>query len=138
MTMRQNHAAGKKLFVDYAGDTVTVVVDRLTGKTREAHLFVAVLGVSSLSYAEARWSETLPDWIGCHVHALEAFGGASALFVTDNAKVAVIKACRYDPQVNRSYAAMAAHYDSAVLPTQPRRPKQRSRRRCRLHFGPKG
>ena len=63
---------GDKLFVDYAGDTVTVVIDRLTGKTRQAHLFVAVLGASSLSYAEARWTETLPDWIGCHVHALEA------------------------------------------------------------------
>ena len=81
VTMRQNHAAGEKLFVEYAGDTVTVVVDRLTGKTRQAHLFVAVLGASSLSYAEARWSETLPDWIGCHVNALEAFGGAPALLV---------------------------------------------------------
>ncbi|MEC5382381.1 IS21 family transposase [Aurantimonas sp. C2-6-R+9] len=127
VTMRQNHAAGDKLFVDYAGDTVTVVIDRLTGKTRQAHLFVAVLGASSLSYAEARWTETLPDWIGCHVHALEAFGGAPALFVPDNAKVAVIKACRYDPQVNRSYAAMAAHYDSAVLPTRPRRPRDKAK-----------
>jgi transposase len=127
VTMRQNHAAGDKLFVDYAGDTVTVVVDRLTGKTRQAHLFVAVLGASSLSYAEARWSETLADWIGCHVHMLEAFGGAPALFVPDNAKVAVIKACRYDPQVNRSYAAMAAHYDSAVLPTRPRRPRDKAK-----------
>ena len=81
VTMRQNHAAGEKLFVDYAGDTVMVVVDRLTGKKRQAHLFVAVLGASSLSYAEARWSETLPDWIGCHVNALEAFGGAPALLV---------------------------------------------------------
>ena len=64
VTMRQNHGAGEKLFVDYAGDTVPVVVDRLTGETRAAHLFVAVLGASSLSYAEARWSETLADWIG--------------------------------------------------------------------------
>ncbi|SEI22269.1 Integrase core domain-containing protein [Rhizobium tibeticum] len=83
--------AGEKLFVDYAGDTVTVVVDRLSGKTRQAHLFVAVLGVSSLSFAHACWSETLPDWIECHLLALEAFGGAPALLVPDNAKVAVIK-----------------------------------------------
>jgi hypothetical protein len=121
--MRQTHGAGEKLFVDYAGDTVTVVVDRLNDKTRQAHLFVAVLGASSLSYAEARWTETLPDWLGCHVNALEAFGGAPALFVPDNAKVAVIKACRYDPQVNRSYAGMADHYGSSVLPTRPRRPR---------------
>ncbi|HEY5817081.1 MAG TPA: IS21 family transposase [Mesorhizobium sp.] len=127
VTMRQNHAAGEKLFVDYAGDTVTVVVDRLKGKTRQAHLFVAVLGASSLSYAEARWSETLPDWLGCHVNALEAFGGAPALLVPDNAKVAVIKACRYDPQVNRTYAGMATHYGSSVLPTRPRRPRDKAK-----------
>ncbi len=91
VTMRQDHAAGDKLFVDYAGDTVTVVVDRLSGKTRQAHLFVAVLGASSLSYAQARWSETLPDWIECHILALEFFGGAPALLVPDNAKVAIIR-----------------------------------------------
>ncbi|WP_145158325.1 IS21 family transposase [Sinorhizobium medicae] len=122
VTMRQDHAAGDKLFVDYAGDTVTVVVDRLSGKTRQAHLFVAVLGASSLSYAQARWSETLPDWIECHILALEYFGGAPALLVPDNAKVAIIKACHFDPQVNRTYCGMAAHYGSAVLPTRPRRP----------------
>jgi transposase len=127
VTMRQNHGVGEKLFVDYAGDTVPVVVDRLTGETRAAHLFVAVLGASSLSYAEARWSETLADWIGCHVNALEAFGGAPALLVPDNAKVAVIKACRYDPQVKRSYAAMAEHYGSAVLPARPRRPRDKAK-----------
>jgi transposase len=127
VTMRQNHAAGDKMFVDYAGDTVPVVIDRLSGKTRAAHLFVAVLGASSLSYAEARWSETLPDWLACHVHAIEAFGGAAALFVPDNAKVAVIKACLYDPQVNRSYAEMAVHYGGAVLPTRPRRPRDKAK-----------
>ncbi len=127
VTMRQSHAAGDKLFVDYAGDTVAVVVDRLSGEIRQAHLFVAVLGASSLSYAEASWSETLPDWIAAHVRAVETFGGAPALFVPDNAKVAVIRACLYDPQVNRSYAAMAAHYDSAVLPTRPRRPRDKAK-----------
>ncbi|RVP14369.1 hypothetical protein CN085_14675 [Sinorhizobium meliloti] len=125
--MRQDHAAGDKLFVDYAGDTVTVVVDRLSGKTRQAHLFVAVLGASSLSYAQARWSETLPDWIECHILALEFFGGAPALLVPDNAKVAIIKACHFDPQVNRTYCGMAAHYGSAVLPTRPRRPRDKAK-----------
>ncbi|MDW9358751.1 IS21 family transposase, partial [Sinorhizobium meliloti] len=127
VTMRQDHAAGDKLFVDYAGDTVTVVVDRLSGKTRQAHLFVAVLGASSLSYAQARWSETLPDWIECHILALEFFGGAPALLVPDNAKVAIIKACHFDPQVNRTYCGMAAHYGSAVLPTRPRRPRDKAK-----------
>lgn len=127
VTMRQSHVAGDKLFVDYAGDKVAVVVDRLTGQVRDAHIFVAVLGASSLAYAEASWSETLPDWIAAHVHAVEALGGAPALFVPDNAKVAVIRSCLYDPQVNRSYAGMAAHYDSAVLPTRPRRPRDKAK-----------
>jgi len=127
VTMRQDHAAGDKLFVDYAGDTVTVIVDRLSGKTRQAHLFVAVMGASSLSYAHARWSETLPDWIECHIQALEFFGGAPALLVPDNAKVAIIKACHFDPQVNRTYCAMAGHYGSAVLPTRPRRPRDKAK-----------
>lgn len=127
VTMRQSHAAGEKLFVDYAGDTVSVVIDRRTGKTRAAHIFVAVLGASSLSFAEARWGETLADWLECHVHALEALGGAPSLLVPDNAKVAVIKACLYDPQVNRSYAEMAAYYGSSVLPTRPRRPRDKAK-----------
>lgn len=127
VTMRQEHASGDKLFVDYAGDTVTVVVDRLSGKTRQAHLFVAVLGASSLSFAQARWTETLSDWIECHVQALEFFGGSPALLVPDNAKVAIIKACHFDPQVNRTYCAMAAHYGSAVLPTRPRRPRDKAK-----------
>jgi transposase len=127
VTMRQNHGAGEKRFVDYAGDTIPVVIDRRTGKTRAAHIFVAVLGASSLSFAEARWGEALADWLECHVHALEAVGGAPALLVPDNAKVAVIKACLYDPQVNRSYAEMAAHYGSSVLPARPRRPRDKAK-----------
>lgn len=127
VTMRQNHAPGDKLFVDYAGDKVAVVVDRLTGEIRDAHIFVAVLGASSLTYAEGSWTETLPDWLAAHTRALAMFGGAPALFVPDNAKVAVIKACLYDPQVNRSYAEMAAHYDSTVLPTRPRRPRDKAK-----------
>jgi transposase len=97
VTMRQSHAGGDKLFVDYAGDKLGVVIDRLTGEVRDAHIFVAVLG------------------------------GAPALFVPDNAKVAVIKACLYDPQVNRSYAEMPAYYDGAVLPTRPRRPRDKGK-----------
>jgi transposase len=132
VTMRQSHKAGDKLFVDYAGDTVPVVIDRLSGEIRAAHIFVAVLGASSLTYAEASWTESLPDFISAHVNALAFIGGAPALFVPDNAKVAVIKACLYDPQVNRTYAEMAAHYGAAVLPARPyaRATRPRSRRPC--------
>ncbi len=120
-------AGGDKLFVDYAGDTVPVIVDRRTSKTQAAHIFVAVMGGSSLSFAHAAWSETLPDWIDAHVQAFAYFGGAPRLLVPDNPKVAVIKACFYDPQVNRTYGEMAAHYDTAVLPARPRRPRDKAK-----------
>jgi transposase len=127
VTMRQTHVGGDKLFVDYAGDTVPVVIDRLTGEIRPAQIFVAVLGASSFTYAEATWTQTLPDWIGAHTRALTAIGGVPKLLVPDNTKVAVVKACLYDPQVNRTYAEMAAHYETAVLPARPRKPRDKAK-----------
>ncbi len=127
VTMRQTHVGGDKLFVDYAGDTVPVIVDRLTGEVRQAQVFVAVMGASNFTYVEATWTQGLADWIGAHVHAFAAIGGVPRLVVPDNAKVAVIKACLYEPQVNRTYAEMAAHYGTAVLPTRPRRPRDKAK-----------
>jgi transposase len=127
VTMRQAHAGGDKLFVDYAGDTAPVVVDRLTGEIREAWIFVAVLGASNFTYAEATWTQGLADWIGAHTRALEAIGGVPRLIVPDNAKTAVIKACLYEPAVNRTYTEMAAHYDTAILPTRPRKPRDKAK-----------
>ena len=98
-TMRQTHAAGERLLVDYAGDGVPVVIDRLTGEIRKAQIFVAVLGASSFTFAHASWTQALPDWIDAHVRALEVIGGVPHLLVPDNTKTAVIKACLYDPQV---------------------------------------
>lgn len=110
VTMRQTHAAGERLFVNYAGDGVPVIIGRLTGEIRMAQIFVAVLGASSFTFAKASWTQTLPDWIDAHVGALEAIGGVPQLIVPDNAKTAIVKACFYDPQVNRTYADMATHY----------------------------
>jgi transposase len=127
VTMRQTHAGGDKLFVDYAGDTVPVIIDRLTGATRPAQIFVAVLGASNFTYAEASWTQALADWIGAHIRAFEVIGGVPNLLVPDNTKVAVIKACLYEPLVNRTYAEMAAYYDTAVLPARPRRPRDKAK-----------
>ena len=127
LTMRQSHAGGEKLFIDYAGDKVPVVVDRLTGEVRDAHIFVAVMGGSSLSFGYATWTEQLGDWIDAHNAAFAFFGGVAHLLVPDNAKVAVIKACRFDPMVNRSYTDMARHYGTAVLPTRPRKPRDKAK-----------
>jgi transposase len=127
VTMRQTHVGGDKLFVDYAGDTVPVIIDRLTGEMRQAQIFVAVMGASNFTYVEASWTQGLADWIGAHTRAFAAIGGVPRLIVPDNAKVAVIKACLYEPQVNRTYAEMAAHYGTAVLPTRPRRPRDKAK-----------
>jgi transposase len=126
-TMRQTHAAGERLFVDYAGDGVPVVIDRRTGELREAQIFVAVLGASSFTFAFASWTQTLPDWIDAHVRALEAIGGVPELIVPDNTKTAIIKSCLYDPQVNRTYAEMAAHFGTAILPARPKRPRDKAK-----------
>jgi transposase len=125
-TMRQTHVAGERLFVDYAGTTLKVI-NGLTGEVMTAQLFVAALGASSYTYAEATWTQGLADWISGHVGAFEAIGGVPALLVPDNTKVAVIKACLYDPQINRSYADMAAHYGTAILPARPRRPRDKAK-----------
>ena len=127
LTMRQTYKGGEKLFVDYAGDLVPIIVDKLTGETRGAHIFVAVLGASSLTYAEATWTEGLADWIGAHARAFRYIGGVPKLVVPDNPKVAVIKACFYEPLVNRTYGDMIAHYDTAVLPARPRKPRDKAK-----------
>ena len=124
--MRQRHPAGERLFVDYAGVTMDVVCPQ-TGEVRTAQLFVATLGASNYTYAEATWTQSLPDWISSHVRAFEFFGGVPAQVVCDNLKAGVTKACFYDPAVNRTYADMAAHYDTAIVPTRPRKPKDKAK-----------
>ena len=125
-TMRQTHAAGEKLFVDWAGDTVPVF-DTATGEERRAHIFVAVLGASNYTYAEGRWSEALPEWIGVHVNAFAAIGGVAGAVVCDNLTAGVTAACRYEPGINRTYAEMATHYDTVILPTRPRKPRDKAK-----------
>ena len=125
-TMRQTHTAGDKLFVDYAGTTIDIF-DGLTGEVRTCQLFVAALGASSYTYAEATWTQTLPDWIGAHVRTFEFFGGVAALTVSDNLKSGITKACFYEPAVNRSYAEMAAHYETAILPARPYKPRDKAK-----------
>ena len=124
-TMRQQHVAGHKAFVDYSGKRVPIT-DPVTGQMRMAEIFVAVLGASSLTYAEATWTQALPDWIGAHVRMFRFYGSAPRLLVPDNLKSGVNKASFYDPEVNRSYAAMAAHYSVGILPARPRRPRDKA------------
>jgi transposase len=125
-SLRQTHLAGEKLFVDYAGPTAAVV-DASTGEIKPAQIFVAVWGASNFTYAEATWTQALPDWIGSHVRAFTFFGGVPALIVPDNLKAAVSVACRYEPELNPTYADLAAHYGTAVLPARPYKPKDKAK-----------
>ena len=125
-TMRQTHVAGDKLFVDWAGDTVPVI-DPMTGEVHRAHLFVAALGASSYTYAEARWSETLPDWIGAHVNALVFIGGVPKAAVPDNLKAGITKPSRYEPGINRTYQDLADHYGFVVLPARIGSPRDKAK-----------
>ena len=124
--MRQRHAAGERMFVDYSG-TRMAVIDPTTGAARPAEIFIAVMGASNMTYVEASWSQALPDWIGAHTHAFAAFGAVPTLVVSDNLKSGVIRACFYEPEINRSYAEMAAHYGTAILPARPYKPRDKAK-----------
>lgn len=126
LVMRQDHRAGEKLFIDYAGQTVEVV-NRHTGEIREAQIFVAVLGASSYAYAEATWTQTLPDWIGSHVRALTFLGGCPEILVPDNLKSGVTSPHLYEPDLNPTYQDMAAHYQVAVIPARSAKPKDKAK-----------
>ena len=125
-TMRQTHPAGAKLFVDYAGDTVPVF-DQITNEERPAHIFIAALGASNYTYAEARWSEGLADWIAAHVNTFTTIGGVTKAVVCDNLRAGVTKPSRYEPGINRSYQDLAEHYGFAVLPARVRKPRDKAK-----------
>jgi transposase len=126
VVLRQQHRAGEKLFVDYAGDTIPIY-DPSTGECRQAAVFVAVLGASSYTYAEATWTQSLPDWIGAHIRAFEFLGGLPEIVVPDNLKSGVHKPCLYEPDLNRTYQEMAAHYGVAVVPARARKPRDKAK-----------
>jgi transposase len=125
-TMRQTHVAGEKMFVDYAGQTIEIM-DPLTGELREAQLFVACLGASSYTFAEATMTQNLTDWTGSHCRAFSFFGGVTAQIVSDNLKSGITKACFYEPAVNRTYSDLARHYRTAVVPARPYKPRDKAK-----------
>ena len=124
--MRQTHRAGEKLFVDYAGQTIPIV-DPGSGEIRYAQIFVAVLGASNYTYAEATWTQALPDWISSHQRTFTYLGGTPEVVVPDNLLSGVTKAHRYEPDINPTYQDLATHYGVAVVPARVRRPKDKSK-----------
>jgi transposase len=126
LVMRQTHRAGEKLFIDFCGQTAAIV-DRQTGEIRPVQIFVAVLGASNYTYAEAVASQGLADWIGAHVRAFQFYGGVTEILVPDNLASGVTKTCRYEPDLNATYAEMAAHYGVAVVPARVRKPRDKAK-----------
>jgi len=123
--MRQEHRYGEKAFIDFS-DGLSIV-DPLTGELSLTQLYLAVWGASNYTYAEATMSQTLPEWVGAHRRALEYFQCAPRVLVPDNLKSGVSKACKYEPELNPTYADMAEHYGCAVVPARPRKPKDKAK-----------
>jgi transposase len=124
-SMRQDHKGGEKLFVDYAQGLS--LINPQTGDPIPTQLFVAVWGASTYTFAEATLTQKLPDWIGSHTRAFDYFGCAPKIVVPDCLKSAVSRACRYEPEINPTYADMAGHYGICVIPARPARPKDKAK-----------
>jgi transposase len=125
LVLRQEHRPGEKLFVDWAGETIPIY-DPGSGEAHPAQLFVAVLGASNYTYSEAAADQRMNSWIGAHVRCFEFLGGCPQLVVPDNTRTGVTKACRYEPDLNPTYQEMAMHYAVGVLPTRPRKPRDKA------------
>jgi transposase len=123
--MRQDHRGGEKLFVDY-GEGLSLI-DPQTNDPIKTQLFVAVWGASNYTFAEATLTQQLPDWIGSHVRAFSYFGCVPKIVVPDCLKSAVSRACRYEPELNPTYAEMASHYGICVLAARPARPRDKAK-----------
>jgi len=126
VVLRQEYKAGEKMFVDWAGSTIPIH-DREGGATQGGHLFVAVLGASSYTYAEVTADEQMANWLGAHMRAFEFYGGVPKLVVPDNTKTGVSRACRYDPDLNPTYQEMALHYGVGVVPARPYKPRDKAK-----------
>jgi len=124
LSMRQVHRAGEKLFVDYSG-TKPTLIDPTTGELTEVELFVAVLGASNYTYAEATRTQQVHDWIGSHQRAFAFFGGVPEAVVCDQLKSGVTVPCRYEPGLQRTYEEFAQHYHTVILPARPKHPRDK-------------
>ena len=126
VVLRQEHKAGEKMFVDWAGATIPVY-DRHTGEAWQAPLFVATLGASSYTWSEATRDQQMESWLGAHVHAFEQFGGIPLLVVPDNTKTGVTRAHRYDPDLNPTYYNFALHCGFGIVPARPYKPRDKAK-----------
>lgn len=125
VVLRQEHRPGEKLFLDWAGATIAIL--RSDGATVQAPVFVAALGASSYTYAEAVADQQMASWLKVQMHALEFYNGCPQLLIPDNTRTGVTRACIYEPDLNPTYQEFAAHYRVAVMPTRPRKPRDKAK-----------
>jgi transposase len=126
LVLRQDHRAGEKMFVDYAGATIPIY-DPASGAVNPAAVFVAVLGASSYTFAEATSGQDLPNWTGSHMRAFEFFGGVTEVVVPDNLKSAVTHPSYYEPDLNPTYRDLGEHYGVAIIPARPYRARDKAK-----------
>jgi len=126
LVMRQEHKLGEKLFLDWAGDTIPIV-DPETGEVRPCYLFVAVMGASNYTYAEPSMSQDLAAFLEAHVRMFQFLRACPTILIPDNQKTGVTSASNYEPELNPAYTALAEHYGCLVLPTRPRRPRDKAK-----------
>jgi transposase len=126
LVLRQDHRAGEKMFVDYAGATIPLH-DPQSGEVQAAAVFVAVLGASSYTFAEATTGQDLRSWTGSHMRAFEFFGGVVEVVVPDNLKSAVTHPSYYEPDLNPTYRDLAEHYGVAIIPARPYRARDKAK-----------
>jgi transposase len=124
--MRQVHQGGEKCFVDYAGQKPSII-DQATGEVIEVELFVAVLGASNYTYAEATRTQQVPDWIASHQRAFQFFGGVTRVVVPDQLKSGVVVPCRYEPGLQRTYDDFGKHVGTVILPARPAKPRDKAK-----------
>jgi transposase len=124
-TMHMEHKAGDKLYVDFAGDKLTII-DRQTGEIKPVEVFVAILGASQLTYVEAVMSQQKEDFIFACENALHYCNGVPAAIVPDNLKSAVTKSSKYEPTLNEAFADFAEHYGTTILPARAYRPRDKA------------
>lgn len=126
VVMRQSHRAGEKLFSDFAGSTLPVT-DPQTGEILTAHVFVAALGATGYTYAEAFWSENSEAWCIGHANTFLYMGGVSEIIVPDNPKPTITQPSQYEPDVHPDFQYMASFFDAAVIPARVRKPKDKAK-----------
>ncbi len=134
VTLRHQHNPGQQAFIDYAGTTIPIYCRKRHEIIFQAEVFLMVLGYSHYTFAYATRTQALADWIDAHMQAFDYFGGVSQQLVPDNLKSGISDSCQFEPEANPTYADMAAHYNTAIIPARPAKPRDRLLSIKRYHW----